>query len=127
MNDYQKIKETLLVLEEDLDKYEFIMSLSEFLPDFDEKNKIDKYRVYGCQSRVWCYVAEDGTFRFTTESKLVGGLLHILLTRFDNTCVKSQTQQDFDEFMKDIPIGNKITMQRQTGLQSAFDKMRKII
>jgi sulfur transfer protein SufE len=78
--------------------------------------------VYGCQSKVWCYKDEiSKRFTFFTESKLVGGLLHILLVRFQDE--KVFNENDFDVFMSQLPFGNKITMQRQTGLESAFKRI----
>jgi len=122
VNNFEEIKDTLEILEEDLDKYEFIMSLSDYLPQFDQTKCIDEHRVYGCQSKVWCYKDEiSKRFTFFTESKLVGGLLHILLVRFQDE--KVFNENDFDVFMSQLPFGNKITMQRQTGLESAFKRI----
>lgn len=122
MNNFEEIKDTLEILEEDLDKYEFIMSLSEYLPQFDQTKCIAEHRVYGCQSKVWCYKDEiSKRFTFFTESKLVGGLLHILLVRFQDQTTFNENE--FEEFMNELPFGNKITMQRQTGLQSAFKRI----
>jgi cysteine desulfuration protein SufE len=36
-----------------LDKYDYLISLSESLPMIDAAKRTDKYLIEGCQSRVW--------------------------------------------------------------------------
>ena len=48
-----EIIEEFSLYDEWLDKYEYIISLSEDLPAIDPQKRTDKYKIEGCQSSVW--------------------------------------------------------------------------
>ena len=58
--------DTLTVLEDDFDKYEYIMSIGKNFTEFPEEQRIKKNFMHGCQSSVWLYGKEiDNKYYFT--------------------------------------------------------------
>ena len=49
----ERIIEEFAVFDEWLDKYEYLIELSDTLPAIDPQHRTDEYVIKGCQSRVW--------------------------------------------------------------------------
>ena len=50
-----EIIEEFSVFDEWLDKYEYLIGLSDTLPAIAPEHRTDQYLIQGCQSRVWIY------------------------------------------------------------------------
>ena len=70
-----EIIEEFSVFDEWLDKYEYLIGLSDTLPAIAPEHRTDQYLIQGCQSRVWIDARyEDGKVWFTADSL---SLIHI--------------------------------------------------
>lgn len=80
-----EIVEDLILFENDLEKYEYIVDLGKELKPMDDSLKVDSFLVEGCTSRVWLIpVLEDGKIVFSADSDsvIVKGLISILIKVF---------------------------------------------
>lgn len=65
-----------------MDKYNYLIELSNDLPLIDPKFKNNEYIINGCQSRVWLYADyADGKIRFTADSDAIitKGIIALLI------------------------------------------------
>ena len=76
-----EIIEEFSVFDEWLDKYEYLIGLSDTLPAIAPEHRTDQYLIQGCQSRVWIDARyEDGKVWFTADSDAIitKGIMHCL-------------------------------------------------
>ena len=67
-----EIIEEFSVFDEWLDKYEYLIGLSDTLPAIAPEHRTDQYLIQGCQSRVWIDARyEDGKVWFTADSDAI--------------------------------------------------------
>ena len=65
-----------------LDKYDYLISLSDSLPAIDPAKRTDKYLIDGCQSRVWvASELSDGKVLYTADSDAIitKGIISLLV------------------------------------------------
>ncbi|MBE0490803.1 MAG: SufE family protein [Sulfurospirillum sp.] len=73
--------EELSLFDDIMDKYEYIIDLGKRAPSLRENEKIDEYKIQGCQSSVWIIKElREGKLYFKTDSDtvIVRGLARIL-------------------------------------------------
>ena len=73
------------MFEDWLDKYDYLISLSDSLPVIDAAHKTEQYIIEGCQSRVWVDARlEDGKVYYSADSDaiIVKGILALLIRAF---------------------------------------------
>ena len=126
----EPIVETLEALETDLDRYEYLIELGDSLAGISVVEMLnDENYVAGCQSDVWLthILDENKTLQFYahSDSKLVKGLLHILVEAFSGYQPNDMLNFNVSSVQK-IPLGAQLSMQRQIGMMSVFKKMQYI-
>jgi cysteine desulfuration protein SufE len=126
----EPIVDTLEALETDLDRYEYLIELGDSLAGIGVTEMInDENYVAGCQSSVWLthILDENNTLQFYahSDSKLVKGLLHILVEAFSGYHPNDMLNFNVSSVQK-IPLGAQLSMQRQIGMMSVFKKMQYI-
>ena len=127
IEEYVDVLETL---ETDIDKYEYIIEMGNDLRMIeDESIRNDTTFVSGCQSQVWVHYIKDSdnTLQFYaySESKLVKGLLFILTEAFSGYTPNEMLNFTASAITK-IPMGAQLSMQRQLGMMSVFNRMKYI-
>ncbi len=78
----EEIIEEFSAYDDWLDKYDYLIELSEKLPAIDEKHRTDQYVIQGCQSRVWVDAQlRDGKVWFTADSDAIitKGIISLLI------------------------------------------------
>ena len=126
----EPIVETLEALESDMDRYEYLIELGDSLASIGVEEMIsDNNYVAGCQSDVWLthLLDENNKLQFYahSDSKLVKGLLHILVEAFSGYYPNEMLNFNVSSIQK-IPLGAQLSMQRQIGMMSVFKKMQYI-
>ena len=77
-----EIIEEFSMFDDWLDRYDYLISLSESLPVIVPEHKTDEYIIEGCQSRVWVAASlEDGKIYYSADSDaiIIKGLLALLI------------------------------------------------
>jgi len=83
----KEIVEEFDMLENWVEKYEYIIELGKTLPMIDEKYKIDENLIKGCQSRVWLHTQHNnGIITYTADSDAIitKGIVAILIRVLSN-------------------------------------------
>ena len=78
----ERIIEEFAVFDEWLDKYEYLIELSDTLPAIDPQRRTDEYVIKGCQSRVWVDArVEEGKVFFSADSDAIitKGIIALLI------------------------------------------------
>ncbi|MDA8956793.1 SufE family protein [bacterium] len=124
IEDYVDVLETL---ETDIDRYEYIIELGNSLAGVESTLLNKENYVAGCQSDVWLHHIKDNdnTLQFYahSDSKLVRGLLFILTEAFSGYTPNEMLNFTTSAVQK-IPLGAQLSMQRQIGMMSVFNKMK---
>ena len=78
----EEIIEEFSMFDDWLDRYDYLISLSESLPVIAPEHKTDEYIIEGCQSRVWVDARiEGGKILYSADSDaiIIKGLLALLI------------------------------------------------
>jgi cysteine desulfuration protein SufE len=127
MNEIQeKIIAEFEVFEDWLDKYNFLIELSNDLPIMDPKYKTNEYLINGCQSKVWLRAdLVDGKIRFTADSDaiitkgIVSLLIRVLSDRDPAEIVDTELL-----FIDRIGLRENLSPTRSNGLLSMVKQMK---
>ena len=67
-----EIIEEFAVFDDWLDKYDYLIELSDSLPPMDPAHKTDEYLINGCQSRLWIDARmQDGKVYYSADSDAI--------------------------------------------------------
>lgn len=121
----QKICDELVLFDDVMDKYEYIIELGKGLGILEERYKTEIYRVQGCQSKVWLHAYEkDGSVYFEADSDalIVKGLVQILIRIYSGRTAKEIIDTDTAE-LKRLGLGEIISSGRQNGIASMLKRI----
>jgi len=109
-----------------LDKYDYLISLSESLPVISSEHKTDEYIIEGCQSRVWVDARlEGGKVYYSADSDaiIIKGLLALLIR-----AMGGRTPQEIVDtelyFIDAIGLKENLSPTRGNGLLATIKQMR---
>ncbi len=125
-NIQEEIIEEFAVFDEWLDKYDYLIGLSETLPKIDPAHRTEQYLIEGCQSRVWIDARmEEGRVRFTADSDAIitKGIIALLIRVLDGRT----PQQILDTelyFIDAIGLSANLSPTRSNGLAAMVKQMR---
>lgn len=114
------------VFEDWLDKYNYLIELSNDLPIMDPKYKTSEYLINGCQSKVWLRAdLVDGKIRFTADSDAIitKGIVSLLIRVLSDR--DPEEIMDTDLFFIDrIGLRENLSPTRSNGLLSMVKQMK---
>lgn len=109
-----------------LDKYDYLISLSEELPAIAADKRTDKYLIEGCQSRVWVAAEmRDGKVYYTADSDAIitKGIIALLIRVMSGR--KAQEIANIDLYFVDaIGLGENLSPTRSNGLRAMIQQMK---
>ena len=109
-----------------LDKYDYLISLSESLPMIDPSKRNDKYLIEGCQSRVWvASELKDGKVVYTADSDAIitKGIIALLITVMSGRSPQEIANIDL-YFIDAIGLGENLSPTRSNGLRAMVAQMK---
>ena len=109
-----------------LDKYDYLISLSESLPVIAPEHKTDAYIIEGCQSRVWVDARlEDGKIYYSADSDaiIIKGLLALLIRAMGGRTPQEVVDIDL-YFIDAIGLKENLSPTRGNGLLATIKQMR---
>jgi len=114
------------VFDDWLDKYDYLISLSNDLPVIDQKLKTSENLINGCQSKVWL-TAEltDGKMVFTADSDAIitKGIISLLIRVLSNRDPEEVMNSDLF-FIDRIGLRENLSPTRSNGLLAMIKKMK---
>lgn len=121
-----RIIEEFAVFDEWLDKYEYLIELSDTLPAIDPQHRTDEYVIKGCQSRVWVDARmKDGKVFFSADSDAIitKGIIALLI-RVLNGRTPQQILDTELYFIDAIGLSENLSPTRSNGLLAMIKQMR---
>ncbi len=120
-----EIIEDFAIFDNYMDKYEYIIELSDELAHFDNKYKIPLNQIPGCQSRVWLdakYI--NGKIIFTADSDAIitKGIIALLIKVLSNRTPEEILKTKLF-FIDKIGLRENLSPTRANGLVSMIKKI----
>ena len=122
----QAIVEEFSIFDDWMDRYNYLIELSNELPVIDEKKKNNDYLIRGCQSKVWLDAQyQDGKIIYTADSDAIitKGIIALLIR-----VLSGRTPQEIMnaklEFIDQIGLKQNLSPTRANGLLSMIKQMR---
>ena len=122
----EEIIEEFAMFDDWLDKYDYLISLSDSLPVIAPEHKTDEYIIEGCQSRVWVDARlEDGKVCYSADSDaiIIKGMLSLLIRAFANRIPQEIVDLDL-YFIDAIGLKENLSPTRGNGLLATIKQMR---
>lgn len=122
----EEIIEEFSVFDEWLDKYDYLIELSDSLPTIATEHRTDDYVIKGCQSRVWVDARiEDGKIFFAADSDAIitKGIIALLIRVMNGRTPQQIIDMDL-YFIDAIGLGENLSPTRSNGLLSMIKQMK---
>lgn len=120
------IIEEFSVLEEWMDKYNYLIELGRDIPLIDQTARKEENLIRGCQSRVWldAYL-EEGRVRFRADSDAIitKGIAALLIRVLDNHSPDEILQSEMF-FIDAVGLTEHLSPTRSNGLVSMLKQMK---
>lgn len=109
-----------------LDKYDYLISLSESLPMIDPAKRTERYLIEGCQSRVWvASELKDGKVLYSADSDAIitKGIIALLIRVMNGRTPEELAHIDL-YFIDAIGLGENLSPTRSNGLRAMISQMK---
>jgi cysteine desulfuration protein SufE len=120
------IIEEFAMFDDWLDKYDYIISLSDSLPEIDPQKRTDKYLIEGCQSRVWVSSEiKEGKMFYSADSDAIitKGIIALLINVMNGRTPEEAANIDL-YFIDAIGLGENLSPTRSNGLRAMIAQMK---
>ena len=122
----EEIIEEFAMFDDWLDKYDYLISLSDSLPVIAPEHKTDEYIIEGCQSRVWVSAElVDGKMHYTADSDAIitKGIIALLVRVMNGRTPDEAAHIDL-YFVDAIGLGENLSPTRSNGLRAMIQQMK---
>ena len=109
-----------------LDKYDYLISLSESLPAIDPALRNEKNLIEGCQSRVWVSSEmRDGKMYYSADSDAIitKGIVALLVRVMSGRSAEEVATMEL-YFIDEIGLGENLSPTRSNGLRAMVKQMK---
>lgn len=120
------IIEEFSIFDDWLDKYDYLISLSDQLEAMDSTKRTERYLIDGCQSRVWVAAElRDGKVYYTADSDAIitKGIVALLVRVMNGRTPQEAAHLDL-YFIDAIGLSENLSPTRSNGLRSMISKMK---
>jgi cysteine desulfuration protein SufE len=122
----EEIVDEFSMLDDWMERYEYIIELGKSLPLIKEEFKLDENLINGCQSKVWLHSKiENDIIEFTGDSDaiLTKGIVALLLRVFNGQKAKDILNANMD-FIDKIGLKEHLSPTRANGLVSMIKQIK---
>ena len=122
----EEIIEEFAVFDEWLDKYDYLIELSDSLPAIADEHRTEQYIIKGCQSRVWVDArVEDGKIFYAADSDAIitKGIIALLIRVMNGRTPQEIVDLDL-YFIDAIGLGENLSPTRSNGLIAMIKQMK---
>ncbi len=122
----EEIIEEFSMFDDWLDKYDYLISLSESLPVIASEHKTDDYIIEGCQSRVWVDARLEGDkiyYSADSDAIIIKGLLALLIRAMGGRTPQEVIDTEL-YFIDAIGLKENLSPTRGNGLVATIKQMR---
>lgn len=125
-NIQESIIEEFSIFDDWLDKYDYLISLSDSLPAIDPAKRTEQHLIEGCQSRVWVTAEmRDGKVYYTADSDAIitKGIIALLIRVMNGRTAEEAAALDL-YFIDAIGLGENLSPTRSNGLRAMVKQMK---
>ena len=122
----EEIIEEFAVFDDWLDKYDYLISLSDSLPAIASEHRTEQYLIQGCQSRVWVDArCEEGKVWFSADSDAIitRGIIALLIRVLNGRTPREILDTEL-YFIDAIGLSANLSPTRSNGLLAMIKQMR---
>lgn len=122
----EEIIEELSIFDDWLDKYDYLISLSDQLPAIDPAHRTEQYLINGCQSRVWIDAREEeGKLFFSADSDAIitKGIISLLIRVMNGRTAREVLDLEL-YFIEAIGLQENLSPTRSNGLLAMIKQMK---
>ena len=122
----ESIIEEFSMFDDWLDKYDYLISLSDSLPEISADKRTEKYLIEGCQSRVWVAAEmREGKVFYTADSDAIitKGIIALLIRVMNGRSAAEVAAIDL-YFIDAIGLGENLSPTRSNGLRAMIQQMK---
>ncbi|MBR4996202.1 MAG: SufE family protein [Alistipes sp.] len=122
----EEIIEEFAIFDEWLDKYDYLIELSQTLPAIAEEHRNDKYIIRGCQSRVWVDAKmEEGKVYYSADSDAIitKGIIALLIRVMNGRSAQEIVDMEL-YFIDAIGLSENLSPTRSNGLVAMIKQMK---
>ena len=122
----EEIIEEFSAFDEWLDKYDYLIELSDSLPAIDPEHRTDDYVIKGCQSRVWVDAKEEDSKVFysaDSDAIITKGIIALLIRVMNGRSAQEIVDLDL-YFIDAIGLGENLSPTRSNGLVAMIKQMK---
>lgn len=122
----EQIIEEFSIFDEWLDKYDYLIELSDSLPAIAPEHRTEQYVIQGCQSRVWVDAKlEDGKMMYSADSDAIitKGIIALLIRVMNGRSPQEIVDLDL-YFIDAIGLGENLSPTRSNGLVAMIKQMK---
>lgn len=122
----EQIIEEFSIFDDWLDKYDYLIELSDTLPAITDEHRTDNYIIKGCQSRVWVDAhLDDGKVFFTADSDAIitKGIIALLIRVMNGRTPQELLDMEL-YFIDAIGLGENLSPTRSNGLLAMIKQMK---
>lgn len=122
----EAIIEEFSIFDDWLDKYDYLIELSDTLPAIAAEHRTDEYIIKGCQSRVWVDARlEDGKVYFAADSDAIitKGIIALLIRVMNGRTPQELLDLDL-YFIPEIGLEENLSPTRSNGLLAMIKQMK---
>lgn len=109
------------------DRYKYLIELGNGLTRLNEQEKMDQWKVPGCQSQVWIiphYDHDKLYFSGDSDAIIVRGIIAIVLEIFKDKTAQEILSIDVEKIFDRMGLREHITPNRRSGMLSMVDKIK---
>ena len=121
-----QIIEDFEVMNDWMEKYEYMIGLGKSLPTMDNNFKSDSNLIKGCQSRVWLHAElknKNIFFHADSDAIITKGIISILIRIYSGQPPKEILDSSFD-FINKIGLKEHLSQTRANGLSSMIKQIK---
>ena len=114
------------IMDDWMEKYEYMISLGKSLPKMDNDFKNDSNLIKGCQSRVWLHAElknDNIFFHADSDAIITKGIISILIRIYSGQPPKEILDSNFD-FINKIGLKEHLSQTRANGLLSMIKQIK---
>ena len=124
---YNKYKENLEILTDNMDKYQYLIELGSN-NSVPAEYKIDTFKVDGCMSQVWLvpkYENNIMTFMADSDAMITKGVATMVADIFSNSTKEHIQQVDIDDLINGLQLTSILSPNRRNGAYNMFGKVKE--
>lgn len=112
------------------EKFTYLIELGKKLPALSDTDKIEQYRVQGCQASVWLRVIPKKSdiyeIHADSDAFIVKGLIVVLLLIYNFKTAKQILDTDSSKIFEQLGLDKHLSPTRRNGLHSMVSRIKAL-